>query len=535
MSFNQRISQSTPVNLLAGDCFAPRLLTALEALLPLKVIGEWFHSDDTADLSGVLTCAAAVHKLESLPAVDRLVLPSAVSDSVLRSAVRIQFEDIDPVPWPFRGRSLESEVSVLPSRLELEADEVVLASCDGRPVWTVAIREGRAVFRSAFPLLDIAGQGSFSLVFSDQAFIQNLPLLHLLRHIEGAAIDEVPPLRAAFMFDDPNLHWPTYGCIDYREVVARARKNNYHVSFATIPLDTWYTHRSTAEIFRRNPDAISLLVHGNNHSKNELARQHLAADRMALLSQAQERIQRLEQNTGLEVCRVMVPPHGGCSSDMLGALAGAGFEGACISAGSLMAHNPQAPWISTLGFYPAENIQGCTVLPRAAFTGRARNAALICAYLGRPIVLRGHQDDLKNGIELLDELAEFVNELGAVTWTKLSSLMRMSYTQRLEGQTCHLTPLAPRVNFKVPAAAQRLVIAPPPWQQASSFLITFPTGSARVRPGECFSLAGREGQRIQLVLETSARPVELPRTPRTPASLILRRLLTEGRDRFLPA
>lgn len=353
MNSNQKMSQFAVVNLLAADSFAPRLLSTLETLLPLKVVGEHLHGGIAADASGALVEAASAHELEHLPAMDSLVLPSAVSDSVLCSAVRIEFADIEPVPWPFRGRTLESEVSALPGRLALEADEVVLASSDGHPIWTMSIRQGRSIFRSALPLLDIANQGSFSLVFSDQAFIQNLPLLHLLRHIGHTAIDEVPPLRAAFMFDDPNLHWPTYGCVDYREVVARARKNNYHVSFATIPLDTWYTHRSTAEIFRCNPDAISLLVHGNNHSKNELARQHLAADRMALLSQAQARIQRLEQSTGLEVCRVMVPPHGGCSSDMLGALAEAGFEGACISAGSLMAHNPQAPWISTLGFHPA--------------------------------------------------------------------------------------------------------------------------------------------------------------------------------------
>lgn len=536
MKSNLNMSAPAPVHLLAARDIAPKLFGALEEVLPLNV------TTLPAGVVGATSAAAALLQstqaplLESVPAVDRLVLPATALDITLRHTVQVKFSDVEQVPWPFRGRTLESEVSIAPCRLELEADEIVLAACDGQPVWTVALRQGRSVFRSAFPLLELAEDGSFALAFSDQAFVQNLPLLHLLRHVGAGVMGEVPPLRAAFMFDDPNLHWPTYGCIDYREVVERARKNHYHVSFATIPLDTWFTHRTAADIFRRHPDAISLLVHGNNHSKNELARQRQASDREALVSQALERIVGLERSTGLKVCRVMVPPHGGCSADMLGALAGAGFEGACISAGSLIAHNPRAGWISTLGFHPAETIQGCAVLPRAAFTGRARNAALICAYLGRPIVLRGHQDDLKHGIELLDELAGFVNGLGDVAWTNLSSLMRLSYRYRMEADTCHLTPLAPRVDFDVPASAQRVVVAPAPGHRdGGSFLISSTAGSARVRAGESWPLAGGESQRIRLVRDTQPRPADPPRTPRTPASLILRRLLTEGRDRFLPA
>lgn len=535
MNSDQKIYQAVPIKLLVEGNFAPRLLVALKDLLPLSVVVSQFGSQRSTGVSGVLTSDRSVCENSALLLTDTLVLPSTASDKILRGPLKIEFSDLDQVPWPFRGRELESEVSVLPAQLKLDSDEIVLARCDGQPIWTMANRHGVAIFRSAFPLLDIAEGGSFSLVFSDQFFVQNLPLLHLLRRIGSAAIGDVPPLRAAFMFDDPNLHWPTYGRVDYREVVARSRKNNYHVSFATIPLDTWYTHRSTAGIFKQNSDAISLLVHGNNHSKNELARQHLASDRTALVSQALERIVKLEQSTGLGVCRVMVPPHGGCSADMLGALAQGGFEGACISAGSLMAHNPQASWISTLGFLPAENIEGCTVLPRAAFTGRARNAALICAYLGRPIVLRGHQDDLKNGIELLDELAGFVNGLGPVNWTKLSSLMRMSFTYRHEGQICYLTPLAPWVDFEVPATAQHLVITSPPWMKDGGCRINFAGGSVRVCAGESWSLVGREGTRIQVVHETAATPVKPLKAARTPTSLIMRRLLTEGRDRFLPA
>lgn len=106
----------------------------------------------------------------------------------------------------------------------------------------------------------------------------------------------------------------------------------------------------------------------------------------------------------------------------------------------------------------------------------------------------------------------------------------------MEAQTCHLTPLAPRVDFEVPATTQRLILAAAPGQQDhSSFLITSAAGNVRVRPGESWLAAGDKSRRIQLVHETTSQLAEQPRAPRTPASLILRRLLTEGRDRFLPA
>jgi len=38
-----------------------------------------------------------------------------------------------------------------------------------------------------------------------------------------------PPLRACFVIDDPNLHWPSYGHLDYRRMAEHARRGGYHV------------------------------------------------------------------------------------------------------------------------------------------------------------------------------------------------------------------------------------------------------------------------------------------------------------------
>ena len=83
-------------------------------------------------------------------------------------------------------------------------------------------------------------------------------------------------------------------------------------------------------------------------------------------------------------------------------LAGAGFEAACISparSGSERERrrNP------ALDSHRRER-RRCHVSP-VRLNGSAENAMLVAAYLGRPMILRGHHQDLKGGLELLDGYA----------------------------------------------------------------------------------------------------------------------------------
>ena len=73
------------------------------------------------------------------------------------------------------------------------------------------------------------------------------------------------------------------------------------------------------------------------------------------------------------------------------------------------------------------------------------------------MVFRGHHQDLKNGIELLDDLAEFINSLGHVTWSNMTDISRMNYQWRLEGDTFKVKPLAGNL-LQVPDEASQLVI-----------------------------------------------------------------------------
>jgi hypothetical protein len=403
------------------------LLSTLEGVIP---VGFSFSPEPQPEIRGeILTTndprPADLEKRD----VSSFSVPSGevASNEGKLVEIAVQFADDPSVPFPFRGRSLRTKVAFLPTALTLRPDERSLATCDLGPVWAFSEREGKKHFRSAFALPLLPADGSLQDVLNGIRFLEIVPLLHWLRELSPNSPSGSSPLRACFIFDDPNLHWLRYGFVDYRQLATHAERENYHVSFATIPLDTWFTHRGAAEIFRNRKNRLSLLVHGNNHTKRELARPYTEPERIFLLKQAIQRIERLEHRSGLAVSRVMVPPHGACSEEMLAALPACGFEAACISHGSLRAHNRSRAWTKTLGILPFELIRGCPVLPRWGVTGDLKNTILLAAFLKQAIILRGHHQDLKEGPELLDDLARFINGLGPVAWLNMTDMARSSY------------------------------------------------------------------------------------------------------------
>ncbi|MGZ5619378.1 MAG: hypothetical protein ACXWFG_00795 [Methylobacter sp.] len=508
------------------------LFSILEQLLPIKFI---FGEQGEIEMDGAIVIDAGTGK--DTAGVSSISLPSPAdpADKSQQIETEVTFSDDPDVPFPFRGRRLSTRLTEAGAVLSVRPNEKILATSKRGAIWATSTIDGVKHFRSALPLPNLSAEENFSDVFNGECFLAMLVLLQYVREITANTAYRNAPLRAGFIIDDPNLHWPRYGFVDYREIIGRAQKGNYHVSFATIPLDTWFTHAATAQLFRTNSQWLSLLIHGNDHAKKELARDYSDVMRKALLQQAIRRIKRLEQKADIRVCRVMVPPHGACSDEMLAELLKCGFESACISAGSLRAHNPGKPWTKTLGFLPAEIIQGCPVLPRWGLTGNVKNSLLLAAYLGQPMILRGHHQDLKDGGEAFDEYARFINGLGKVFWSSMTNLSRLNYQWQIEGSTCRVKPLGKNIAFELPSEATEIVFESPgafdrcTWQAASA------DGFKRnIIPGEPLLLLEERGSKIFIEREAP------PPTPcikaslrQTGAPLILRRLLTEARDRLL--
>jgi hypothetical protein len=187
-----------------------------------------------------------------------------------------------------------------------------------------------------------------------------------------------------------------------------------------------------------------------------------------------------------------------------------------------------------LGFLPSEWIQGCPVLPRWGIAGSPENSILLAAFLKQPIILMGHHQDLKDGIELLDQLARFINGLGSVSWSNVSEISRRNWQSRMDGSVCRLKPLSRMIAFPVPEEATQLLIEgtgdgyPSAWVLSDQGLEV-----AKINSGEGLSLRQLLNRTVLIRALRNAVPPKRGTVIVPPLRAFCRRVLTEGRDRLL--
>jgi hypothetical protein len=541
--------------------------TAQEIDEPRKLVGV-FSATQTDNLRWLFTSLERVFavRFEQAGSVDpkrldgALVLgsehagqaPSGIPWLVLRSGPRarerppaaeqtavVLAEDV-ALARPLRGAQIIENAALgdLPLPLPLPDSGRMLASAERRAVWWQSGEAPAALCVSAYPLAELREGEALRDHLRPGCFMGLLPLLHFLGLVLGAGAEAPPPLRASFIIDDPNLHWPTYGFLKYGDLVDHASEHGYHVALATVPFDGWLVNRRAASLIRENPSALSLLMHGNDHVARELGR---LSDRDAELSiaQALRRIAALEHRSGVTVDRAMAPPHGACSEAALRAMFRLGIEAACVSRpypwrDGLPAPTPLAGW------HPAEMVAGgLPVLPRHSLS-LSREDLVFRALLGQPLILYGHHQDFADGLDLFAQAAGDINRLGDVRWGSLSEIAHRNYTTRRAGEILHVGMHARRISIEVPDGVRALHVQ-----------VQEPLGGAAWRklshPGGAEDTAFRGGVG-ETRLESIAAPCRIdlalcadhPLDPTQGAGRgrrpwpLMRRVMVEGRDRIQP-
>jgi hypothetical protein len=366
-----------------------------------------------------------------------------------------------------------------------------------------------------------------------------LPLVHFIGRVLGAEGWSPPPLRASFVIDDPNLHWPSYGFLKYGELAAHAARHGYHVALATVPIDGWLTDPRVAALLAKSASALSLVMHGNDHVAHELGRLRTDAEAQSAIAQALRRVAALERRSGVTVDRVMTPPHGACSEAALRAMFRLGVEAVSVA--------PVYPWrigrpaaTPLANWQPAEMVAGgLPVLPRYQL-GAPREELALRAMLGQPLILYGHHEDFAEGLDVLAQAASEIDGLGSVQWGSLGQIARGSYATRRLGETLHVRMHARRVTVEVPAGVRALrVLVEEPFGGAAGHRLSHAGGSVDVAFGDGVGvsepIAVMEPARptridLTLLADRPLRPAEVP-SPGVRLWPWLRRALAEGNDR----
>jgi GR25 family glycosyltransferase involved in LPS biosynthesis len=504
----------------------PRLLAALESVLPVRFVPG---DADRASLDALIA-ARADAVAEDLPVL-RAAGDEEPDGRPQRSAVRFaQDATLDP---RLRG-SVLSDAHLRPLSEDPDG-AAVLARCGDAAVWT---RRGSVQDVGVLPA-ELGPDEALRERLEPGRCFALLALVHFLREVSAVHAWTPPPLRAAFVFDDPNLHWPSYGHLRYGDVAAHAREHRYHLAVAMVPLDGWLVHPKAARTFREAPDRLSILVHGNDHIAAELARPASADQADHVVAGALRRIAAFEQRARIGVSRVMAPPHERIAAPMMEALQRAGFEGVCMTRPYPWLQGEGMSWLTrpaeagaATGFGPHEVVGGLPVLLRRSLETE-REDLVLRAFLDQPLILYGHHEDVATGLDGLAQAAADVNRLGDVTWASLADIARTSMETRREGRVLHVRPGARRLRIAVPEGVDEVRLAP-------AAVLDAGTPVSWRRPDGAWAPGGHDlTVEAPGVIEAVMRPASGPddrrsASPTTTLWPLARRVASESRDRIRP-
>jgi hypothetical protein len=536
----------------------PRLFAALALTLPVR-FRAW-DGADAAGLDAVLVldgpAPAGAGALPALTALGRerdvAPVPGLKEKAVIRGPL-VALSDGRPLDARLRRSRLADQGVTQLAPLAAEPGDEVLAAVEGSPVWVRrGSSEGPRDLVTAAPDELEEGEALRDRLRNGR-FLAVTAMVHFLRDVCRSLGWNDPPLRACFLFDDPNLHWLSYGHLRYRDLIDDARRHRYHVSFATVPLDAWFVHPSAGRLFREHAAELSLAVHGNNHARMELAHAESPAAAQATVAQALRRIQAFEQRSGVPVSRVMVAPHGVCSREVVRTLSRLNFDALCISRPYPWLARPPRAWLehpvdasALVGWEPASVIEdGLPVLLRRGFQDPVEDLALR-AFLNQALIIHGHHADVADGLDLLRELAATVNAFGEVDWCSLGDIAAGNVATRRDDASLHVRMFTRRTRVVVPEGLRELRVSLPFLQPgprgltlrcvpAGSGVAT--NGAAALSPGgeHAFALGGAGGRFDLSLSSTSATGAPADGGLPTPAWAVARRLMSEGRDRIEPA
>lgn len=422
------------------------------------------------------------------------------------------------------------------------AEDAIIATVDGRPYWLSRETSGGAVISLvALPPPAVTPDSTVYHFFNRSCWLQLLPWLNYLKHLTRDVDWARPPLRACLMFDDPNLHWPTYGFIDLRKMASHARDHNYHTAFAMIPLDTWFVQSKVAALFQEHRNWLSLCLHGNDHAYLELGVEYDVPAFGRLFAQALRRIDRFEQTARVPVARVMVPPYGALRvATAAEPMLQLGYEAVCVSRASLSGRNPGQVWPRSFGHNVGEFLEGLPVIPRQVMADGHEGTYRLAAFLEQPIIPHGHHQDCASGLTLVERTAAAINQIGSVRWLDMTGLARSNFLTRKCGDIFVVRMFSRRILLSVPEGVSHLVVERP-WMSADSA-----PELLSCHDGEQAVFMGQAHWRSAPVAVRSGRTLDIQAVPRVTADyrtvtppplrphIVARRLISELRDRLAP-
>jgi hypothetical protein len=237
-----------------------------------------------------------------------------------------------------------------------------------------------------------------------------------------------PEANACLVIDDPLLK-PSYGFINFQELLGLMERHRFSTNIAFIPWNWRRSDREVVRLFKENPEKYSLSIHGCDHTGAEFGSHN--HDRLRSRARlAAHRMSGHESKTGLRHERIMVFPQGVFSEAAIGVLKHANFTAVVNT--EVVGTAPQATTVTVSDVWDIA-VMGYGSFP--IFTRRYPSQGVenfaFDILLGKPCIVVIHHDFCRDSYA---RLLEFIDKLNALqrplSWRGLGEVVRRSCRQR---------------------------------------------------------------------------------------------------------
>jgi hypothetical protein len=430
--------------------------------------------------------------------------------------------------------------------VSIKENDINLAEKNEKAVWIKRNLNNCQIDIISTNLIELEKNSSLMDYFYINGFFPLMVFIHFLREVTSDIGYKMPSLKACYIIDDPNIRFLSYGYVNFPEIVSIAKKHNFHISLATIPLDLWWVSNSSLNYFKENKNYISLSTHGNNHLKEELLVNKKNEYEIRTVAQALKRINKFEKKYSYKIDRVFIPPHGKASAKLLNSAALLGVFGISASRPYTWSDNynekaheyfNNSPYI---GFAPSDFVEGLPVIPRKGLK-YSNNEILLTLFLDKPIIIYSHASDFKTGYSNLIEKSEFINSFKNVEWCSLEEILFSNFARKIENNIMKILLFSNKIKIIIPDNITQIQVST--FEVYGNIDSLFLEINKNIYPMKKINLCFESSiidvnpkQEIEILLKLSNNDLDIEKIKNPKSKLVsrMRRFLTESRDRILP-
>jgi len=288
--------------------------------------------------------------------------------------------------------------------------------------------------QDATTVVVIAGRDTVEMhsEIGDQAlseyFSRFVPHAMALRFLFGEQCWHPIAHHASFIIDDPLLR-PTYGYVDFQQLLALMEEQNFATTIAFIPHNYRRNLPKTVQMFLQHSDRFSICFHGNDHTAAEFAETDVCRLNTGL-SVAEARMRIHERMTGIPCDRVMVFPQELFSIEAMKVLKSCNFLGA-VKAGTKPVGYQERLTLAEIA-QPAILRYGGFPLFSRRYIGEIKEEDLAFnLFFGKPTLLVEHHEIFNKRTSALIDCVSMINSMmPEIRWSNLSTALASSGLMR---------------------------------------------------------------------------------------------------------